>query len=99
MEPESSLPFPQKLDTCPYASHLIKIYFNIMIPSTLRSSKWILTLRFPHQNSVHPSVHLPAYEDKTECSETSAYKIQAPGNYPEKSTQHSEPGESLKSIK
>jgi len=38
-----------------------------------------------------------AYEDGTECSETSAYKIQAPGNYPEESIQHSEQGESLKS--
>ena len=27
---------------------------------------------------------LSAYEDGTECSETSAYKIQTPGNYPEK---------------
>jgi hypothetical protein len=27
--------------------------------------------------------HLPAYEDGTECSKTSAYKIQTPGNYPE----------------
>jgi len=32
-----------------------------------------------------------------ECSETSAYKIQTPGNYPEESAQHSEHGESLKS--
>jgi len=31
--------------------------------------------------------HLPAYEDGTECSETSAYKIQTPENYPEESTQ------------
>jgi len=29
-------------------------------------------------------LHLSAYEDGTECSETSAYKIQTPGNYPEK---------------
>jgi len=43
------------------------------------------------------SSHLPAYEDGTECSETSSYKIQTPGNYPEASTQHSEHGESLKS--
>jgi hypothetical protein len=35
--------------------------------------------------------------EKTECSETSAYKIQTPGNNPEESTQHSEQGESLKS--
>jgi len=31
--------------------------------------------------------HLPAYEDGTECSETSAYKIQTPGNCPEESIQ------------
>jgi len=30
------------------------------------------------------SSYLPAYEDGTECSETSGYKIQMPGNYPEK---------------
>ena len=35
--------------------------------------------------------------EQTECSETSAYKIQTPVNYPEESTQHSEHGESLKS--
>jgi len=28
-------------------------------------------------------LHLSAYEDGTECSETSAYKIQTQGNYPE----------------
>jgi hypothetical protein len=39
--------------------------------------------------------HLPAYEDGTEYSETSAYKIQTPRNYPEESIQHSEHGESL----
>jgi len=38
-----------------------------------------------------------AYEDGTECSETSAYKFQTPGNYPEESIQYSEHGESLKS--
>ena len=41
--------------------------------------------------------HLPAYEDGTECSETSAYKIQTPGNHPKESIQHSVHGESLKS--
>ena len=35
--------------------------------------------------------------EQTECSETSAYKIQTPGNYPEESIQHSEHGESLRS--
>jgi len=32
-----------------------------------------------------------------QCSETSAYKIQTPGNYSEGSTQHLESGENLKS--
>jgi hypothetical protein len=45
------------------------------------------------------SSHLLAYEDGTECSKTSAYKIQMPGNYPEESIQHSENGKSLKSKK
>jgi hypothetical protein len=31
-----------------------------------------------------------------QCSETSAYKIQTPGNYPEGNIQHTEHGESLK---
>ena len=43
------------------------------------------------------SLHLPANEDATECSETSAYKIQKPGSYPEESIQRLEKGESLKS--
>jgi hypothetical protein len=34
-----------------------------------------------------------------QCSETSAYKIQTSGNYPEESIQHSEHGESFKSRK
>jgi hypothetical protein len=35
--------------------------------------------------------------EQTECSETSAYKIQTPGNYPEENKQHTEHGKSLKS--
>jgi len=35
--------------------------------------------------------------EQTECSETSAYKIQTPGNYPEENIQHTEHSESLKS--
>ena len=35
--------------------------------------------------------------EQTECSETSAYKLQTPGNYPKESIQHTEHGESLKS--
>jgi len=35
--------------------------------------------------------------EQTVCSETSAYKIQTPENYPEENIQHTEHGESLKS--
>jgi hypothetical protein len=35
--------------------------------------------------------------EETECSETSAYNILTPGNYPEESIKHSKRGESLKS--
>jgi len=35
-------------------------------------------------------MHLLAFKDGTECSETSAYKIQTPGNYPEGNVQHTE---------
>ena len=42
-------------------------------------------------------LHRPMKMEQTECSETSAYKIQTPGNYPEESVQRSEHGESLKS--
>ena len=39
----------------------------------------------------------PVKMEQTECSETSAYKTQTPGNYPEESIQHSEHAKSLKS--
>jgi hypothetical protein len=37
--------------------------------------------------------------EQTEGFETSAFRIQTPGNYPEESIQHSEQGESLRSRK
>jgi len=43
--------------------------------------------------------YLPMKMKQTECSETSAYKIQTPANYPEEDMQHTEHGESLKSRK
>jgi hypothetical protein len=38
----------------------------------------------------------PMKMEQTECSETSAYKIQTPGNYPGESKKPSERRESLK---
>jgi predicted DNA-binding transcriptional regulator AlpA len=38
---------------------------------------------------LHRQVRLPACEDETGCSETSAYKLQTPKNYPKESKKHS----------
>jgi len=53
--------------------------------------------KYPNILKLNHSSYLPAYLDGTECSETSAYKIQTPENYPEESIQRSEQGKSLKS--
>jgi hypothetical protein len=56
---------------------------------------------FPYKypNKLIPVI-LPAYtvyEDETECSATSAYKVQTPENHQKERIQHSEHGESLNS--
>ena len=35
-------------------SHILEIHSNIIHPSTLRSPQWSLSLRFPHQDHIHP---------------------------------------------
>ena len=43
-------------------------------------------------------IHLPMKMERIEGSETSAFRTQAPGNYPKENILHKENGESLKSI-
>jgi len=63
-------------------SSLNQFYFLRLFSSQTFSCINILTfLKFSH------SSYLPANEDGAECSETSAYKIHTPGNYPEESIQ------------
>jgi hypothetical protein len=64
-----------------------------LLGNSLASEFYTVTFR----NTPFHLLHLSAYEDVTECSETSAYKIQTPRNHPEENIQHTEHGESLKS--
>jgi hypothetical protein len=59
--------------------------FSYKYPNNL--SSWLFFLLTP-----------PMKVEQTECSETSAYNIQLQGNHPKERIQHSEHGESLKSI-
>jgi len=46
-------------------SHILQIHPNIIHPSTPRSPQWSLSLRFPHQEPIHPPLlthtrHMPS---------------------------------------
>ena len=64
---------------CHTPSYRLKLFSSQTFPRINTPS----FLKFRH------TLYLPACEDGTECTETSAYKIQTPGNYPEESIQHS----------
>jgi hypothetical protein len=49
-------PIPSQIDPVhTLTSHLLRIHLSIILPSTPGSSKWSLSLRFPHQSPVYAS--------------------------------------------
>jgi hypothetical protein len=66
------------LSPCHSPSYWLRLFYSQTF-SRINTPKFLKTSH---------SLYLPAYEDGTECSETSAYKIQTPGNYPEESIQY-----------
>ena len=107
MEPEDSLPCLQVHATCPYpepaqsSQHhhisLLKIHFNVvcfLLGDSPAADLYMPTFR--NTLSV-PSSKAGVKMEQIECSETSAYINQTPGNHPKENKQHSEHGESLKS--
>ena len=64
-----------------------------------RTDRW-RGVKKPNSFLVHSThIYLPMKMEQTGCSETSAYKLQTPGNYPKENIQHTQHGESLKSRK
>jgi len=51
---------------------------------------------FHLHKQVYTHIYLPMKMEQTEHSETLAYELQTPGNYPKESIQHTEHGKSLK---
>jgi hypothetical protein len=54
LPPASILSQPNPVQTPP--AHFLKIHPNIILPSMPGSPQWSLSLRFPHQNSIHAAI-------------------------------------------
>ena len=68
-------------------SHLLKIHPNIIHTSTPRSPQWSLSLRFPHEEPIHPSPHPYA----PHAQPISFFSILSPAQYSVRSTIHLAP--------
>jgi len=69
------------------SSHLLEILPNIIHPSTPRSRQWSLSLRFPHQDLIHPTRHPYA----SHAQPISFFSILSPAQYWVRSTNHLAP--------
>ena len=70
------VPILNRIDSAhPPTSHFLKIHCNIILPSMPGSSKWSLSLRFPHQNPVRTSslpnmcyIPHPSHSSRFDCA-------------------------------
>ena len=69
-------------------SHLLEIHPNIIHPSTSRSPQWSLSLRFPHQDPIHPPLLTPY---APHAQPISVFSILSPAQYWVRSTNHLAP--------
>jgi len=93
-----------KLQTISYSTFVVCFLLGISPASefyipTFRNTLFHLHRQVGMKYEVYFILHtyLPMKMEQMECFETSAYKIETPGNSPEESIQHLEHGESLKS--
>jgi hypothetical protein len=87
----------------PHLFHYFLHKYHFLLHAFFWVRPWHLNFVCQHFGTLWINLHRrvdtnpPTKSEQTECSETSAYKIQTPGNYPEADIQHSEHGRSLKS--
>ena len=75
-------------------SHLLEIHPNIIHPSKPRSPQWSPSLRFPHQDPIHPPTHPYA----PHVQPISFFSILSPAQYWVRSTNHLAPRYAVSSI-
>ena len=76
-------------------SHLLEIHPNIIHPSKPRPPQWSLSLRFPHQDPIHPPSPHPY---APHAQPISFFSILSPAQYWVSSTNHLAPRYAISSI-